>query len=192
MSLIIAFIGKEGAVLAGDMREIITCGDRTCTETLERELYNGLIVTDEDLHKRAGELGISLTIRDDKRKVTQRDGIIVGEVCETEGGITRKKRLYATAGEYALAEITGTDLKLSGKGKASNFVVLGNQVTRQIAHACIREHWKHGGMHDAIRIIILAMDRASKATASVSGTYTLIQTPVKVSLEAVIGRDSSP
>jgi hypothetical protein len=192
MSLIIAFIGKQGAVLAGDTREIITCVDRTCTETLERELYNGLIVTDEDLHKREGELGISLTIRDDKRKVTQRDGIIVGEVCETEGSITRKKRLYATAGEYALAEITGTDLKLSGKGKASNFVVLGNQVTRQIAHTCIREHWKHGGMHDAIRIILLAMDRASKATASVSGTYTLIQTPVKVSLEAVIGRDSSP
>jgi len=189
MSLIIAFIGKKGAVVAGDMREIITCGDMACTETLESELYNGLIVTDEDLHKRAGELGISLIIRDDKRKVTQRDGIIVGEVCETEGGLTRKKRLYVTAGEYALAGITGTDLKLCGKGKASNFVVLGNQVTKQIAHACIQEHWKCGGMHDAIRIIILAMDRASKATASVSGTYTLIQTQVHERLEAVIGKD---
>jgi hypothetical protein len=154
-------------------------------------LYNGLIVTDEDLHKRAGELGISLTVRDDKRKVTQRDGIIVGEVCETEGCNTRKKRLYATTGEYALAEITGADLKLSGKGKASTFVVLGNQVTKQIAHACIQEHWKNGGMHDAVRVIMLAMDRASIATASVSRAYTLIQTPVKVSLSAVIGLDRS-
>jgi len=191
MSLLIAFIGKKGAVLAGDMREIITCGDRICTEVLEHELYNGLIVTDEDLHKRAGELGLSLTIRNDKRKVTRRDGIIIGEVCETEGGITRKKRLYATAGEYALAEITGTDLIVSGKGKASTFVVLGNPATKQIAHASIQEHWNGGGMHDAIRVIILAMDKASKVTASVSGTYTLIQTPLKVSLSAVIGQDSS-
>jgi hypothetical protein len=191
MSLIIAFIGKQGTIMAGDMREIITCGNRMCTETLEHELYNGLIVTDEDLHKRAGELGISLTVRDDKRKVTQRNGIIVGEVCETEGCNTRKKRLYATTGEYALAEITGADLKLSGKGKASTFVVLGNQVTKQIAHACIQEHWKNGGMHDAVRVIMLAMDRASIATASVSRVYTLVQTPVKVSLSAVIGLDRS-
>ena len=128
--------------MAGDMREIITLGDRASTETLEHELYIGLIVTDEDVKKRAGELGISLTIRDDKRKVTQRDGILMGEVSETEGGVTRKRRLYATAGEYALAEITDADLRLSGKGTASNFIVLGNQVTKQIAHTCIQEHWK--------------------------------------------------
>ena len=190
MSLVIAFIGIQGAVMAGDMREIITRGDRISTETLEQELYSGLIVTDEDLKKRAGELGIFLIIRDDKRKVTQRDGILVGEVSETEGGVTRKRRLYATAGEYALAGITDADLRLTGKGKASNFVVLGNQITKQIAHDCIQEHWKNGGMHDAIRILMLSMERASKATASVSGLYTLIHTPAKVSLSEVIGRDS--
>jgi hypothetical protein len=190
MSLVIAFIGIQGAVMAGDMREIITCGDSISTETLEHELYSGLISTDDDLKKRAGELGISLTIRNDKRKVTQRDGILVGEVSETKGGVTRKRRLYATAGEYALAEITDADLRLTGKGKASNFVVLGNQVTKQIAHSCIQEHWKNGGMHDAIRILMLSMERASKATASVSVLYTLIHTPAKVSLSDVIERDS--
>ncbi len=190
MSLVIAFIGIQGAVMAGDMREIITRGDKLSTVTLEHELYSGLIVTDDDLGKRAGELGISLTIRDDKRKVTQRDGILVGEVSETEAGVVKKRRLYATAGEYALAEITGADLRLSGKGKASNFVVLGNQVTKQIAHTCIQKHWKNGGMHDAIRTLMLSMERASKATASVSGAYTLIHTPAKVSLSEVIERDS--
>jgi hypothetical protein len=191
MSLVIAFIGRQGAVMAGDMREIITRGDRMPTETLEHELYSGLIVTDDELRKRAGELGISLTIRDDKRKVTRRDGILVGEVSETEGGVTRKRRLYATAGEYALAGITDADLRLTGKGKAGNFVVLGNQITQQIAHTCIQEHWKNGGVHDAIRILMLSMERASKATASVSGLYTLIHTPAKVSLSEIIGRDSS-
>lgn len=190
MSLVIAFIGMHGAVIAGDMREIITLGDRMSTETLEQELYSGQIVTDEDLKKRAGDLGVSLTIRDDKRKVMHRDGILVGEVSETEGGVTRKRRLYATAGEYALAEITDSAVHQTGKGKASNFVVLGNQITKQIAHSCIQEHWKNGGIHDAIRIIMLSMERASKATSSVSGLYTLLHTPAKVSLSEVIGRDS--
>jgi hypothetical protein len=190
MTLVIAFIGMHGAVIAGDMREIITRGDRMSTETLEQELYNGLIVSDEDLKKRAGDLGVSLTIHDDKRKVMQRDGILVGEVSETEGGVTRKRRLYVTAGEYAMAEITDSAVHQTGKGTAGNFVVLGNQITKQIAHACIQEHWKNGGIHDAIRIIMLSMERASKATASVSGLYTLIHTPAKVSLSEVIGRDS--
>jgi hypothetical protein len=191
MSLVIVFIGAHGAVMGGDTREIITSGDTMSTETLEHELYAGQIVTDDALIQRAGELGVSLTIRDDKRKVTQRDGILVGEVSETAGGITRKRRLYATAGEFALAEIAGGEIRLTGKGKASNFVVLGNQVTKQVAHSCIRENWKGGTMHDAIKIIMLSMKKASDASASVSGLYDLIQTPVKVSLSDIIKRDSS-
>lgn len=190
MSLVIAFTGVQGAVMAGDMREIITSGNAAATEILENELYNGRIVTDDHLQNRAGELGVALTIRDDKRKVTQRDGILVGEVSETQGGITRKKRLYVTRGEYALAEVTGSDIRVMRKGKAGNFIVLGNQVTKRVAQDCIQEHWKNGSMHDAIRIIILAMQRASDITASVSGLYTLVQTPEKVSLEKVIERDS--
>lgn len=189
MSLVIAFIGRQGAVMAGDTREIITAGDEAATEILERELYNGLIVTDEHLTKRAGALGISLTIRDDKRKVTQRDGILVGEVSETQGGITRKKRLYGTTARYVLAGVTGSDIQVLGTGTASNFVVLGNQVTQQAARDCIREHWKNGGIQDAVRVIMMAMQRASGRTASVSGLYTLVQTPDTVSIDDVIERD---
>ena len=191
MSLVIVFIGAHGAVMGGDTREIITSGDTISTEILEHELYAGQIVTDDALVQRAGELGVSLTVRDDKRKVTQRDGILVGEVSETTGGITRKRRLYATAGEFALAEITGGEIRLTGKGKASNFVVLGNQVTKQVTHSCIRENWKGGTIHDAIKIIMLSMKKASDTSASVSGLYDLIQTPVKVSLSDIIKRDSS-
>ena len=90
VSLVIAFIGAHGAAMGGDTREIITSGDRPATETLEHELYSGQIVADETLMQRAQELGVSLTIRDDKRKITQRDGILVGEVSEVEGGVTKK------------------------------------------------------------------------------------------------------
>ena len=185
-----AFIGSHGAVMGGDTREIITSGDRVATETLEHELYCGLIRTDKALQQRAGELCISLVIRDGKRKVTRRDGILVGEVSETAAGLTRKRRLYGTAGEYALAEITRSTLRLTGKGKATNFVVLGNPVTREIANSCIRENGKTCTLHDAIKIIMLSMERSSKASASVSGVYDLVQTPVKVSLSEIIERDS--
>jgi hypothetical protein len=189
MSLVIAFIGRQGAVMAGDTREIITSGDLSSTEILERELYNGEIITDDHLRERAGSLGISITIRDDKRKVTQRDGILVGEVSETQGGITRKKRLYGTTGRYVLAGVTGSDIHVTGTGTAGNFVVLGNQVTKQAARDCIREHWKNGGLQDAVRVIIMAMQRASERSASVSGQYSLIQTPDTVSIDEVIVRD---
>jgi hypothetical protein len=191
MSLVIAFIGAQGAAMAGDLREIITRGDKISTQTLENELYSGQIVTDADLKKRADDLGIFLSIRDDKRKVTARDGILVGEVSESEGGVVKKRRLYATVGEYALAEVTGSEIQMSGSGKASNFVVLGNEVAQQVARACIREHWNNGTIHDAIRVIMLTMERASGATASVSALYTLIQTPAKASLSAVIEQDSA-
>lgn len=189
MSLVIAFIGRQGAVMAGDMRELITSGDSASTEILERELYNGLIITDNCLRERAGSLGISITIRDDTRKVTQRDGILVGEVSETQGGITRKKRVYGTTGRYVLAGVTGSDIQVQGTGTAGNFVVLGNQVTKHAARDSIREHWNNGGMQDAVRVIIMAMQRASERSASVSGQYSLIQTPDTVSIDEVIERD---
>jgi hypothetical protein len=189
MSLVMAFIGRQGAVMGGDTREIITSGDIVTTETLEDELYQGKIKTDEELRQRAGDLGISLVIHDDKRKVALRDGILVGEVGETAGGITRTRRLYATAGEYALAEISGDTLRLTAQGKGGNFVVLGSPVARQVAHSCIREKGKICTLHDAIRIIILSMERSSKASATISRTYEMIQTPERVSLSGIIERD---
>jgi hypothetical protein len=189
MSLVIAFIGASGAVMGGDMREILTRGDKTATQTLEDELYGGKIVTDGDLKKRAGELGIMLIIRDDKCKVAQWQGVLIGEVSETEGGITKKRRLYASAGGYAIAELSGTDFRLTGRGKAGSFVVLGNRITKQVAHACIRENWNNGTIHDAIRVIILCIEKASGATASVSRECTLVQTTSGTGLSDVIEQD---
>lgn len=85
MTLVIAFIGKQGAVMAGDMREIAFGGDDSRIEDLERELYGGSIVSDTDLAERADEMGVIIRVRDDKAKVSQQDGVLVGEVTETEG-----------------------------------------------------------------------------------------------------------
>lgn len=87
MTLVIAFIGKNGAVMAGDMREITFEGEKADREKLEKELYSGSLVTDEELAKKAEELGVKIEVTDCKEKVSERNGLLVGEVSSTEGRI---------------------------------------------------------------------------------------------------------
>jgi hypothetical protein len=191
MTLVIAFIGESGAVMGGDMREITYLGSRPSTERLEEELYKGLIVTDDELERRAKELGVRIRIRDDKVKVSERDGVLVGEVTSLEGGVLRKRRLYASGGSYAIVD-TGDGAPVPrGRGGAGNFVVLGNEKTKAIAHRWIRERWKNGGLRDAVEIITMSMERASSETPSVSRRFILLQTREKVDLGRVMEQDGT-
>ncbi|WP_298665013.1 DUF2121 domain-containing protein [uncultured Methanofollis sp.] len=189
MSLVIAFVGSKGTVMAGDMREIFFWDDETAIPALEKELYGGGIVTDDDLYRRAGALGVGVVIRDGREKVREEDGVLVGEVREMVGGRVRSRRLYATAGRYALAEFEGSVGRVTGKGAGSTFVVLGNRIAQEIALASIREGWKDGGMEDAVRVIILAMKKAAASTASVSKRFVLIGTEAGADLDALLARD---
>ena len=65
MSLIIAYVGKKGCVMASDKRKIAYFGNKENLEALESELYNGEIATDEELYKRAKDFDISIKISDD-------------------------------------------------------------------------------------------------------------------------------
>jgi len=190
MTLVIAFIGKQGAVMAGDMREIAFGGDDSRIEDLERELYGGSIVSDTDLAERADEMGVIIRVRDDKAKVSQQDGVLVGEVTETEGAAVRKRRLYATTGSYAIAEVLDSRLRVTQRGRASNFVVLGNEITKRIANECIQGMWEGGTIQDALRLIMLTMQVAASATASVSRTFILVHTDVTANLVEAVDRDS--
>ncbi|CCJ37200.1 hypothetical protein BN140_2277 [Methanoculleus bourgensis MS2] len=190
MTLVIAFIGKQGAVMAGDMREIAFFGDDSCIEELERELYNGLIASDDELKGRASEIGVTIRVRDDKAKVSQRDGVLIGEVTETDGSAVAKKRLYATRGSYTIAEVIDSRLRVTRRGSASNFVVLGNNITKQIANQCIQGAWEGGTISDAIRLIMLTMQIAASVTASVSRTFILVHTDLAANLGSAIEQDS--
>ena len=189
MTLVIAFIGESGAVMAGDMREITYLGDPASLETLERELYTGLIATEEALLERAGELGVGLGIRDDKVKVTEKEGVLIGEVTSLEGGVLRKRRVYASGGAYAIVD-TGDGAPVPrGSGGAGNFVVLGNEKTKAIAHRCIRESWKNGTLRDAVEIIARSMEWAYAETPTVSRRFILVQTREKADLGNVMEED---
>ena len=80
MSLIIAYIGKKGCVMAADKRKIGYFGDKEKLETLEEELYSGAIENDDTFLKRAEELGISIKITDDASKLKVVGNSIRGEV----------------------------------------------------------------------------------------------------------------
>jgi len=191
MTLVIAFIGKSGAVMAGDMREITFVGDPASMEALERDLYSGLIATEGALLERAGDLGVRLGIRDDKVKVAERDGVLVGEVTSLESGVLRKRRVYASGGSYAIVD-TGEGAPVPrGSGGAGNFVVLGNEKTKAIAHRIIRERWKNGTLGDAVEILVRSLELASAETPTVSSRFILVQTGERAGLGKVMEEDGA-
>jgi hypothetical protein len=189
MSLVIAFVGKNGAVMAGDRRSVFFLGEDLNVERLERELYAGRIVTDEELHRRAEALNVRLFVYDDRCKVTIRDGVLVGEVTSSEGGKVRKRRLYASAGRYAIAEFEGGEGTVTQQGEGSAFVVFGSEIAKKITNTVIREQWKNGGLAQAATVIRRAMEKAGRETASVSTEFELLQTTKQVDIAGLISED---
>jgi hypothetical protein len=189
MSLVIGFIGSRGSVMAGDMREIILWGDSSAPDQFEEELYSGRIRTDEEMQRRAEELGVHLRVRDTNVKVRDRDNILIGEVSDFERGVVRKRRLYVTTGRFALAGIEGPKFSLMQRGEASRFVVLGNPFTQQIANQCIREGWRGGNYGEAVHLIQNIMTATAQKSASVSRKYVLIKTVDTIDLDPIIEQD---
>ena len=186
VTLVMAFVGESGAVMAGDMREIGFLGDRAAIGRLEEELYSGALRTDGELLSRAAELGVKLTIRDDKAKVFEEEGVLVGEVTSLEGGLLSKRRLYASAGSYAIVDTVGSAVTVRGRGGASNFVVLGNELAKAVANRMIRERWRDGTLEDAAEILVRSIDAASAASPSVGRTFLIVQTRKRVDLGKIL------
>jgi hypothetical protein len=177
MTLVIAFIGKNGAVMTGDLREITFEGNKPGRGNLEKELYNGAIVTDYELAKKARDSGVGIIVTDRKSKISERKGILIGEVSSVEGGVVKKRKLYASAGNYAIAELRDSEITLTSHAKGSNLIVLGNDFTKQVANKCFKDNWtKKNTFQDAVKILMLCMETAARKTASVSQQFFLIQT----------------
>jgi hypothetical protein len=190
MTLVTAFIGKNGAVMTGDLREITFEGEKPNREKFEKELYNGTIVTDDELANRAREFGVGITVTDCKSKISERDGVLIGEVSSIEGGVTKKRRLYASVGNYAIAELRNSEITLTSHAKGSNLIVLGNDFTKQVANKCFKDNWtKKSTFQDAVKILILCMETASRKTASVSKQFFLIKTTSSVDVLKIVEKD---
>jgi hypothetical protein len=189
MSLVIGFSGSGGAIIAGDLRELLLWGEEERIRELERELYGGKIIGDQQLKNRASDLGVSLSIRDTKEKIRERDDVLIGEVTESDGAVVRKRRLYLVPGEYAIADIEGHRFHVRSRGEKSSFIVLGNEVTKMVAQEAIDANWKNGTFEDAVEVIVTAMETAASRTASVSDKFLVLQTKKKVSLSGIMEKD---
>jgi hypothetical protein len=170
MSLIIALAKSNKAIIGGDKRSITFLG--SCAD-LEQELYSGDLQTDQDLLKRAKELGASLQVADGREKVWRQGDILLGEVTEISKTAQRRRRIYLVPGAYVMADIAGQDAKVIGQGKVA-CMILGNKISQQLAGQEIRN--RQGRIDEQSVDDILA--KVSLRTPSVSPKHSILTTEV--------------
>jgi|LGVF01.1.fsa_nt_gb hypothetical protein len=177
MTLVVAFTGRIGAVICGDRREIrfYEGGD---VETLEHELYNGSIRTDDELMKRASSLGVPIEIRDDKNKIflSGDHGVLVGVVTSRSAATERQRRMYLAPGRYLIAEVMDGGVKITKTGE-SVFLAFGSAVAQKISYDVLNRAKQPKKLSDAVALLMRAMESVSQKTASVSRAYDVMQTP---------------
>ena len=141
MSLIIAYIGKKGCVMASDKRKIGYFGDKENLNKLEKELYDGTIKNDTEFLLRANKLGISIKITDDANKLKIVGNAVRGEVSTKGTFETKRRRVYGTTNGYQIIELLGSDTESRNAGK-SGIIVFGNEFAKQKAEILIERKWK--------------------------------------------------
>ena len=170
MSLIIALSKSNKAVIGGDKRSITFL--ESCA-LLEQELYSGDIQTDQDLLKRAGELGASLQVADEREKVWRQGDILVGEVTEIAPSRQKRRRIYLVPGAYIMADIDGQETKVIGQGKVA-CMIIGNRISQVLAGQEIKN--RSGRVDEQAIEDIMA--KVSSSTPSVSPEHLILTTEV--------------
>lgn len=141
MSLIIAYMGKKGCVMASDKRRVAYFGNKEQLDVLESELYNGKIKTDEEFKKKADEYGISIKITEDATKITTVGNCVMGEVTTKKVFETYRKRIYGTTMGYQIVELSGSET-ISREAGEKAIIVFGNKFAKQEAEKLINRRWK--------------------------------------------------
>lgn len=141
MSLIIAYVGKKGCVMAADKRRIAYFGLKEQRELLEQEMYSGEIHSDEELYARAEELDVVLKVTDNACKVKSIEHVAIGEVSSRGTMETKRKRVYGTSNGFKIIELSGSNIVKSKRGDSS-IIVFGNKIAKSLANEMIQERWK--------------------------------------------------
>lgn len=141
MSLIIAYMGKKGCVMAADKRKIAYFGDKEEMGALERELYVGTIQTDDEFLQRAEELNVSVKITDGASKLLEIGEIIRGEVSSKGTFQTKRRRIYGTTNGFQLVELLGSQTQ-SRKAGNNGIIIFGNKYAKRLAQQLVSNKWK--------------------------------------------------
>jgi len=185
MSLILLFKSKRGAIISSDKR-VIDFYPASKSDNLEEELYNGDIKTDYELKKRAEELGVNISIRDNKKKITSKGGVLIGQVTSFEQRELKLRRVYSVPGYYLIIDVVKGKVERTEED-GSAFVILGNKITKREAYATIKREWSgKADMVEIEEVIKKAMENCSNKTASVSKEYDMLVSAEGVGKERVM------
>ena len=139
MSLIIAYVGKKGCVMASDKRRIAYFGNNR--QALEDELYNGNITTDEELYEKSKEFDVPIKLTDDADKLRIVGNTVRGEVSTKGTHETKRKRIYGTTNGYQIVELIGSETKSRRAGE-KGIILFGNDFAKKQAEILIKRRWK--------------------------------------------------
>ena len=198
MSLIIAYVGKKGSVMAADKRRIAYFGSKEERELLEHEIYTGEIKSDEELYARAEELGVVLKVTDDACKLRSIENVAVGEVCSRGAMETKRKKIYGTSNGFQIIELTGSEVKSRKRGDSS-IIVFGNKITKSLANEMLKKRWKPNfSLKYMGEIFGQIIEEISKKTPSVGSKYDVViqqndlyKDVVQQYLDEVVERDTN-
>lgn len=141
MSLIIAYVGKKGCVMASDKRRIAYFGNKENLKLLEDDLYDGKISSEKELYQKAEELDINIKITDDANKLNTVGETVVGEVSSKGAFETKRKRVYGTTNGYQIVELIGSEVTSRESGQKA-VVLFGNKYVKSLAENLISKKWK--------------------------------------------------
>ncbi|MDR2830373.1 MAG: DUF2121 domain-containing protein [Methanobrevibacter sp.] len=174
ISLIIAYIGNKGSVMAGDKRRIAFFGEKINREKLEEGLYSGILKTYEEFTDKAKKLNISYKITEDANKIKSLENALVGEVSTRTTIETKRKRIYATTNGYKIVKLLGSDIVSSESGKGS-IIVFGNKITKSLANKYITEFWKSNVSLRFIGDIFLkVLEKVANETPSIGKKHDVL------------------
>jgi len=134
LTLVLAYAGTDGALIAGDRRTLVARAEEEKMEELERRLYSGDVRTREEFEELVEELGIDgyVDFHDDRKKVWKvNDEVLAGEVGVRSARGVRRRRVYVTPGAHAFVELEGDEVK-SKKFGGPVLIVEGPKVVKEL------------------------------------------------------------
>lgn len=178
MSLIIAYIGKKGCVMASDKRKIAYFGNKDNLAKLEKILYSGKIQSDAELYAEAAQLDISIKITDDANKISTVGDTVMGEVSSKGSFETKRKRIYGTTNGYQIIKLSGSKLTSKEVGKSA-IILFGNKYSKTQASKLINQKWKSSqSLKFMGDVFVEILEQISKNTPTLGDKFdVLIQQP---------------
>jgi len=178
LSVIIGYYGKNGAVIAGDSRNLLFKGIKSNREKLEELLYSGKIRTDEELMKKASEFDVNVYINDSEEKVRILGNLLCGEI-KSIGKDSKRRRMYLSKEKCAVLDIENDQITNKSVKTGSGIVVFGNKYIKSLVESEIKKYIKDilkMSVKEIKNLFEKILEKTENATLSGKFEYYFVET----------------